>query len=97
MPKHNEVEKFATGVIEYSVRNTPSTPPWTTFSGVLEARRDSVIGKRIAAMDTNATDGMRIKTDDHYDPERTFLAYKPKEWVRGVWTAPKDWSEIPSY
>jgi len=97
MPKHNEVEKLATGVIEYSILNTPSTPPWTTFTGVLEAHRESVIGKRIIAMDPKATDGMRIKEEYHPYPERTFLAYKPKEWVRGVWTAPKDWSEIPSY
>jgi hypothetical protein len=97
MPKHHEVEKLATGVIEYSIRNTPSTPPWTTFTGVLEARRDSVVGERIIAMDPKATLGLRNKTDDHYEPERTYVTYDPKEWVRGIWTAPTNWNEIPSY
>jgi hypothetical protein len=63
---------------------TPSQPPWTSFTGILEARRDSVIGKRILAMDPKATDG---KHKHH----------TASEWVRGIWTAPTNWSEIPSY
>jgi len=38
---------------------TPSRPPWTTFTGILEARRDSPVGKRILAMDPNAIDGSK--------------------------------------
>jgi hypothetical protein len=67
-----------------STDSTPSQPPWTTFSGILEARRDSVVGKRIIKMDPNATEG---KHKDH----------TPAEWVRGIWTAPENWSEIERY
>jgi hypothetical protein len=63
---------------------TPSQPPWTTFTGILEARRDSVVGKRILAMDPKATEG---KHKHH----------TASEWVRGVWTAPENWNEIENY
>ena len=71
-------------VIEFSADTTPSRPPWTSFTGVLEARRDSVIGKRIIKMDPKATEG-KDKT------------HTPSEWVRGLWTAPDNWSEIERY
>ena len=59
---------------------TPSTPPWTTFTGILEARRDSPVGKRILAKDPNATEGVY--------PDRN-----QAEWVRGIWTAPTEWTQ----
>jgi len=80
----NTTSSSSVKVIEFSADTTPSRPPWTTFTGVLEARRDSVIGKRIIQMDPKATEG---KHKDH----------TPAEWVRGVWTAPDNWSEIERY
>ena len=81
----NTTSSSSVKAIEFSIENTPSRPPWTTFTGVLEARRDSVIGKRIIQMDPKATDG---KHKDHTPAE---------EWVRGLWTAPADWSEVERY
>ena len=63
---------------------TPSQPPWTTWTGILEVRRDSAYGKRIVEMDSSATDGMHPRCEG-----------KESEWVRGIWYAPADWNEIP--
>lgn len=86
--------------------STPSLPPWTTFTGVLEARRDSAVGKRIAATDPTATDGRREHLDHvamkeykmnnpEVDEEKLPTLYEsPSAWIRGLWTAPEDWTEL---
>lgn len=66
--------------------STPSRPPWTTFTGVLEARRDSVVGQRILQMDPKAIDG-----------KHTYDGRNKTEWVRGIWFAPTNWNEIPNF
>ena len=75
---------------------TPSRPPWTTWSGILEAPRDSPVGKRILATDPNAIDGETASEDQlkkmHDRPEAA-----KKKWVRGVWMAPENWKEIEAY
>ena len=81
----NTASSSSVKVIEFNIDTTPSQPPWTTFTGILEARRDSVIGKRIIQMDPKATEG---KHKEHKPAE---------EWVRGLWTAPENWSEIERY
>jgi len=72
---------------------TPSRPPWTTFTGILEARRDSPVGKRILAMDPNAIDGSKASEEDLKKMHKRAEEEK-KEWVRGLWTAPQDWKGI---
>jgi len=75
---------------------TPSQPPWTTWSGILEARRDSPVGKRILATDPNAIDGETASEEQlkkmHNRPDAA-----KKEWVRGIWIAPEDWKEIEAF
>lgn len=66
--------------------STPSRPPWTTFTGTLEARRDSVVGQRILQMDPKAIDG-----------KHTFDGRNKAEWVRGIWFSPSNWNEIPKF
>jgi hypothetical protein len=72
---------------------TPSRPPWTTFTGILEARRDSPVGKRILAMDPKAIDGASASDEDLKKMHKRSDEAK-KEWVRGVWFAPEDWKGI---
>ena len=57
--------------------DTPSRPPWSTWTGILEVRRDSVYGKRIIEMDPSATDGKHPRCEG-----------KESEWVRGIWYPP---------
>jgi len=75
---------------------TPSQPPWTTWSGILEARRDSPVGKRILATDPNAIDGETASEEQlkkmHNRPDAA-----KKEWVRGIWMAPENWKEIEAF
>lgn len=72
---------------------TPSSPPWTTFTGVLEARRDSPVGKRILATDPNAIDGASASEEDLKKMHKRSDEAK-KEWVRGIWMAPENWKGI---
>jgi len=75
---------------------TPSQPPWTTWSGLLEARRDSPVGKRILATDPDAIDGETASPEQlekmHDRPEAA-----KKGWVRGLWVAPENWKEFPEF
>jgi hypothetical protein len=52
----------------------PSSPPWTTWSGLIQAKRDSEIGIKLAKMDCNATDGLVNKIKD-------------SSLILGMWTA----------
>ena len=72
---------------------TPSRPPWTTWTGILEARLDSPVGKRILAMDPNAINGSKASEEDLKKMHKRSDEAK-KEWVRGIWTAPEDWKGI---
>jgi hypothetical protein len=59
--------------------DTPSRPPWSTWTGILEVRRDSAYGKRIVEMDSTATDGKHPRCEG-----------TESEWVRGIWYAPAE-------
>jgi len=57
-----------------SVDSTPSLPPWTTWNGILECRRDSKEGKRILEMNVKTADPL-------------LSGHSKEEWVRGIWIA----------
>lgn len=75
---------------------TPSQPPWTTWCGILEARRDSPVGKRILATDPDAIDGATASPDKLEKMHERPPAEK-KEWVRGLWIAPENWKDFPEF
>jgi len=74
--------------------STPSRPPWTTFTGILEARRDSVVGQRILQMDAKVKTVNKPVIELNSDGESI---KKNEEWVRGIWFAPSNWNEIPNF
>jgi hypothetical protein len=72
---------------------TPSQPPWTTWSGTLEARRDSPVGKRILATDPNVIDG-ETASEEQLKKMHTRPDADKKDWVRGIWMAPENWNGV---
>jgi hypothetical protein len=74
------VEYYDNTNIIFKKRNetVPSSPPWTTWSGVILCNEDSDIGKIIKKNDPNAEEGYLI-----VDKKRIPVPGK----IRGIWTS----------
>jgi hypothetical protein len=76
------------------VQTVPVRPPWTNFSGLIQAPKDSEEGKKLLEMDPNAEDGyMLFKEKKKGEAKFTYYESKtnPKvkqlpDHVRGLWT-----------
>jgi hypothetical protein len=95
---HNEkkvYEKTPMGdVKERIVRmpgHTPQTPPYTTWNGVLEVPKESVIGKYLQKMDS---DCKAPQMEDPKDKTQMITVPGKEHLIRGKWIAPQDWSVI---
>ena len=71
---------------KYKEENVPSSPPWTTFNGVIQAQEDSEIGKKLKLMDPNYEQGYKLETSGKDKGKKKILL---DGYIRGLWTSEK--------
>jgi hypothetical protein len=79
-PEHVEYYDNSTVIFKKKPEIVPSSPPWTTWSGILMCDEDSDMGRKIRESDPNAEPGYLMI-------EKKKIPIPGK--VRGLWTAPE--------
>jgi hypothetical protein len=73
-------EYYGNGILfRWKPEGVPSSPPWTTWSGVIQCLPDSPIGKKLLEMDPNVCEGYEVVRGGGRVPLPTH--------IRGLWTA----------
>ena len=73
-------------LFKYKEENVPSSPPWTTFNGVIQAKEDSETGLTLKRMDCNYEPGYKLETSGKEKGKKKIFM---EGYIRGLWTSEK--------
>ena len=71
-------------LFKYKEENVPSSPPWTTFNGLIQAHEKSEIGKKLKSMDPNCQPGFKLDGTGKDKGKNKILL---DGYIRGLWTS----------